>query len=351
MTLKMNTHFTISDLKPGRYKEWDAYVDKHPEGTFFHLSGWHQIAKEVFDHTPYYLVAYQNDCVVGVLPLVEQKSMLFGHALVSIPFCVFGGTLADSDFIQRQLENEAITIGKNLRVDYIELRDRSPSKLTEPWIKHCHHATFSCDIADTPDTILTSVKRKQRAVIRHSLKNNLSADHKDNVDACYDVYAESVRNLGTPVFDRQLFRKLKEVFGDKCDTLIVYDDQKQPVSSVMSFYYRDTVLPYYGGGTPSARGLKSSDFMYYKLMCYAREKGFTTFDFGRSKIDSGAYAFKKNWGMQENELHYRIALIEADSPPNLSPNNPKYKLVISAWQKMPLWLSKIIGPYLSKYLG
>lgn len=330
---------------------WDSYVDKHKEGSFFHLSGWINVIKDVFGHTDHYLIATEQAQVVGVLPLFQQKSFLFGHALVSTPFCVYGGALANSQSIQEKLEDAAYELGCKLGVDYVELRDRKPNPERGPWRSHCQHATFYCQLADSDEQILTAVKRKQRAVIRHSLNNGLEWDNSDNPSLCYDLYAESVRNLGTPVFSKRLFTSLKSVFADQCETLIIKDAQGAPVSSVLSFYYKSTVLPYYGGGTHEARSLKSNDFMYYQLMCLAREKGIHSFDFGRSKVDSGAYKYKQHWGMVEEPLHYRIALIRSTELPNLSPNNPKYRLFINMWQKMPLFLSRIIGPYLSKYLG
>ncbi len=351
MAYQMNKTILIKPLAEGEYARWDQYVDNHHEGSFFHLSGWIRIVTQVFHHRPHYLMAMMGDKLVGVLPLVEQRSLLFGHALISTPFCVYGGAIADNDEIRFKLESEAYLLGCELKVDYVELRDRYAHESKELWQAHCHHSTFSCPIADKPETILTSIKRKQRAVVRHSLANELSWDNQDNPDLCYDVYAESVRNLGTPVFDKKLFRTLKETFGERCNTLIVRDKHNHPVSSVLSFYYKDTVLPYYGGGKFEARELKSYDYMYYQLMCIAREKGITQFDFGRSKHDSGSYSYKKNWGMQEEPLHYKVALVTSNSLPNLSPNNPKYKLFINLWKRMPLSVSRAIGPNLSKYLG
>jgi len=333
------------------FAQWDEYVHQHSHGSFFHLSGWIKVITQVFKHKHHYLIATKNEKVVGVLPLVEQKSRMFGHALISTPFCVYGGAIADNKVVEHKLEMAAYQLGCELDVDYVELRDREYKQSHTPWVEHCHHATFYCPIADTPDEILTSVKRKQRAVIRHSLQNDLSWDNSSDPELCYDVYAESVRNLGTPVFSKQLFVSLTEVFGEQCETLIVRTSDGTPVSSVLSFYYKGEVLPYYGGGTLDARALKSNDYMYYQLMCIAKAKGQQRFDFGRSKNDSGSYNYKKNWGMQEEPLHYRIALVKSQEMPNLSPNNPKYKYFISLWQKMPLWLSRMIGPYLSKYLG
>lgn len=347
----MSAELKIRKATEQDLERWDSYVNNHAQGSFFHLSGWLHIFTNVFKRKPHYMLATQGNEIVAILPLVEQKSWLFGHALISTPFCVYGGVIADTDEIRHEMENAAYELGKELNVDYVELRDREEKDHRDPWIANCHHSTFSCQLEDSEEAILTSVKRKQRAVIRHSLNNNLLADNSDNIDVCYNVYAESVRNLGTPVFSKNLFVELKNVFGSRCETLVINNEQGEAVSSVLSFYYKNEVLPYYGGGIHEARALKSNDFMYYKLMCLAREQGINKFDFGRSKNDSGSYKYKKNWGMSEEKLHYYIALVKSTELPNLSPNNPKYKFFIETWQKLPLSLSRIIGPYLSKYLG
>ncbi|MGF1765208.1 FemAB family XrtA/PEP-CTERM system-associated protein [Aliivibrio kagoshimensis] len=344
-------NIVINNLQPSLHAAWDRYVEGHEQGSFFHYAAWSSIATDVFNHSSHYLIAQQDDTIVGVLPLIEQKSMLFGHALISTPFCAVGGTLADNDYVRRQLENEALAIGRELSVDYVELRDQYPCEFSEPWQLHCKHANFSAPIADDNEQILTSIKRKQRAVVRHSLKNDLIYSNEDNVDVCFNLYAQSVRNLGTPVFSKLLFVKLKEYFGERCETVVIYNADQQPISSVMNFYFQDTVLPYYAGSSDLARQYKSHDFMYYQLMCHAKESGCQHFDFGRSKVDSGSYKFKRNWGFSEQKLYYRIALINAVSLPNLSPNNPKYQLLIKAWKKLPLPISNFIGPFLSKYLG
>ncbi len=335
---------------------WDDFVNDTQSGTFFHLSGWKRVIEEVYKHKCHFIYAVSQEdnaeqkSILGVLPLVEQKSLLFGHALISTPFCVYGGVASDSDDVTTYLENEAIRIANELGVDYLELRypfARNNPKLTEK----CAHSTFGCELAESDDAILAGIKKKQRAVVRHSLKNELSWRADGDVDTAYDVYSESVRNLGTPVFPKRYFAALKNEFGDQCDVLTV-EHQGRPVSSVLNFYFKKQVLPFYGGGLHAARALKSNDFMYYQLMCHAKNnKDAEFFDFGRSKDDSGAYKYKRSWGMEPVALYYQFHLVNAEALPNLSPNNPKYQFFIKMWQKLPVWLSRSIGPYLSKYLG
>lgn len=341
-------------LTPALFMQWDDYVKTHKGGSFFHLSGWQTVIEKSFGHPCYFLYALQQDVICGVLPLVEVKSKLFGHALVSTPFCVYGGAIADTDDIVRQLEQQACQLAEQLQVDYLELRYREAQN--SPLILKQAHSTFGCEIAEGSDKILAGVKKKQRAVIRHSLKNELSCSmssvtsNNDFTDF-YQLLSISYRNLGTPIFTKKYFENLIVSFGDCSDIAVIRDKNNKASSAVMNFYFNKQVLPYYGGGNDSARGLKSADFMYYQVMCNAQEKGKTWFDFGRSKNDSGPYKYKKNWGMEPQPLHYYYHLVNATALPNLSPNNPKYKFFINMWQKLPLKISQFIGPFLSKYLG
>lgn len=345
----MNTHFQIEQLSHNEFSAWDEYVKSHNEGSFFHLSGWKTVIEKSFSHSCFFLMAKQDDNIIGILPLVEVNSTLFGHALVSTPFCVYGGAICDDDVTKKALESEAVSLAESLNVDHLELRYKTEQ--SNDFILKQAHSTFGCEIAEDDQQILAKVKKKQRAVIRHSLKNELSSTITQNIDEFYYLLSHSYRNLGTPIFKKAYFQNLIDVFKENIDITVVKDKEGSPSNAVMNFYFNDQVLPYYGGGNADARFLKSADFMYYQVLCHAREKGCKWYDFGRSKNDSGPYKYKKNWGMEPQPLFYYYHLVKASELPNLSPNNPKYKMFINLWQKLPLKVSQFIGPFLSKYLG
>uniref|UniRef100_A0A486XQN1 BioF2-like acetyltransferase domain-containing protein n=1 Tax=Rheinheimera sp. BAL341 TaxID=1708203 RepID=A0A486XQN1_9GAMM len=334
-------------LTDERAVAWDNFVNANDDATFFHLSGWQQVIADA-GHQCYYLYATEHDTIVGVLPLARVRSRLFGDALVSTPFCVYGGAVG-SDQVKRFLEQEAVKLAQRLQVQHLELRYKTAQQ--NNLTTRVQHAYFACELADTAEQILANIKKKQRAVIRHALNESLEYTLDQQEQDFYHTYSQSVRNLGTPVFSRDFFRKIRQVFPEQSEILTVRKDNKA-VSSVLSFYYKNEVLPYYGGGTLDAKALKSNDFMYYQLMCHARaDKDCNRYDFGRSKLDSGAYNYKKHWGMPAVELPYQYVLIRAKQLPNLSPNNPKYQLFIRLWQKLPLPVSQWLGPMLSRYLG
>jgi FemAB-related protein (PEP-CTERM system-associated) len=197
---------------------------------------------------------------------------------------------------------------------------------------------------------MKAIPRKQRAMVRKGIKAGLQAAVDADVDRFYRIYAQSVRDHGTPVFPKKYFAVLKDVFQDNCEVQTTTLNG-EPASTVMSFYFRNEVLPYYGGGTPLARRVKGFDFQYWELMRRAAENGYQIFDYGRSKAGTGSYSFKKNWGFEPEPLEYQFRLVRAKAVPDVNPLNPKYQLFIKAWQKLPLAVANTLGPMIARNLG
>jgi FemAB-related protein (PEP-CTERM system-associated) len=343
VTLRLN-HLTTADV--GR---WDAFVKAHPEGTFFHLAGWRAVIERAFHHSTYYVFTERDGLVTGVMPLVHVRSRLFQSALISNAFCVYGGPIACDDASRNQLVDYALAEMDRLEVNHVEFRNRRSSG--SGWsYKSDLYATFRREIDTDPEVSLRMIPRKQRAVIRQSLRNNLEVNHEMDVYRFYNLYAESVRNLGTPVFSLNYFKLLASVFSDASEMTTVFCHGK-PVASVFSFFFRDEVLPYYGGGTIAARSLGANDLMYWTVMCDASTKGYRIFDFGRSKRGSGSFNFKRNWGFTAEPLFYEFKLKEPGEIPNINPLNPKYRLFIEGWKRLPVPLTKILGPRIARELG
>lgn len=329
-------------------ERWDRFVGAHPEATFFHKSGWREVIERAFRHKTHYLCAKVGEELEGVLPLAHIRSRLFGNALISLPFCAYGGLLASSDSAATALMGAARALAEELRVDYLELRNRAPRN--PDWPTKNLYVTFSRTLDPDPDVNYKAIPRKQRAMVRKGIEAGLEAQIDDHVDRFYSAYSTSVRNLGTPVFARRYFELLQTIFGSACEVLTV-TQSGQAVASVMSFYFRDEVLPYYGGGTEAAREQKGNDFMYWELMRRASERGVRIFDYGRSKVDSGSYRFKKHWGFAPEPLFYEYYLVRAKTMPDISPVNPKYRSFIELWRRIPLPVARLIGPMLARNLG
>ncbi|ADC62711.1 FemAB family XrtA/PEP-CTERM system-associated protein [Allochromatium vinosum] len=339
----------IRTLTPADVARWDAFVECRPEGTFFHRAGWKRVLEAAFGHSAHYLYAEsETGDILGVLPLGHVRSRLFGNALVSTPFCVYGGSLSESHEIAEQLDAEACRLAESLKVDYLELRYRS-ARHTD-WPSKDLYVTFRKPIDPDPERNLLAIPRKQRAMVRKGIQAGLESRIETDVETVHRLYAESVRNLGTPVFSRTYFRILKEEFGEDCQLLTVHH-QGAPIAAVLSFFFRDEVLPYYGGGTLEARALKANDFMYWEVMRRACEQGVRLFDFGRSKRGTGSFDFKRNWGFEPEPMSYEYHLVRSSQVPDVNPLNPKYRLFIEGWKRLPLPLSRLIGPWLSRSLG
>jgi FemAB-related protein (PEP-CTERM system-associated) len=338
----------IKELMDSGVASWDKFVLGCEQATFFHLAAWRRIIEDVFRHRTHYLHAVRDGRVVGVLPLAHSRSLLFGNALVSLPFCVYGGVATNDSEAYEALIRAAVELARRLRVEYLELRDRADS--LADWPEKSLYVTFRKNIEPNVDANLQAVPRKQRAMIRKGIQEGLSSETDGSLDDFFKLYSLSVRNLGTPVFPARYFRALKETFGDACEILTIKKNGRS-VASVLSFYFRDEVLPYYGGGDTEARDSKANDFMYWELMRRSCEKGVRVFDFGRSKVDTGSYRFKKHWGFEPEPLHYKYHLVTATGMPDLSPANPKYRLFIAGWKKLPLPVSQWLGPKISRFLG
>jgi len=339
---------TVRPFRESDRKAWNAFVVLHPDGTFFHLAGWQDVLDRAFGHRTHYLLAERAGEIRGVLPLAEVRSVLFGHALVSTPFCVYGGIVAADQAARDVLEEEACALARSLGVDHLEMRNRRRSH--PDWPCKDLYVTFRKAISEDPEQNMLAIPRKQRAMVRKGIKEELRAVVDERVDRHYDMYSESLRNLGTPVFSRRYLDVLKEVFGEACEIVTILKGDRA-VASVLNFYFRDEVLPYYGGGTQEARAVAGNDFMYWQVMERAREKGCRIFDFGRSKRGTGAFDFKTYWGFEPEPLYYEYYLVKRTEMPNLSPTNPRFGKAIDLWRRLPLRLTQVLGPPVARYLG
>lgn len=338
----------VHRLRPEDEGRWDAFVQTCPEATFFHRAGWQRVMERGLGHRTHFFYAEQDGAITGVYPLAEVKSWLFGYGLVSLPFCAYGGIAAITDEAHRALDAMGMALADELQVDHLEVRGLKRSH--PDWPCKDLYVTFRKAISGDEDSDLKAIPRKQRAVVRKAIELGLNAEIDAELPRFLSAYETSVRNLGTPIFPRRYFEELKREFGDDCECLVVSHEGKT-VAAVMSFYFRDEVLPYYGGGGDSARELKGNDFLYWALMRHAGIKGVRLFDYGRSKQETGAYHFKKNWGFTPTPLYYEYYLVRAKAVPDVNPLNPKYRLFIAAWKQLPLWLARRLGPLVSRYLG
>jgi len=342
------TNPEIRYLQAADCTRWDEFVTGHPQGTFFHLSGWKEVIERAFGFPTFYLYAERDGRISGVLPLGQLKSLLFGNSLTSVPFCVYGGIIASDAASAAALRKAACELADKLGVDALEFKNREASN--QGWPVKDLYVTFRKEISADNEENLKAIPRKQRAMVRKGIKAGLQSETVAGCERFFRIYSESVRNLGTPVMPLHYFATLREVFGERCEVLMITHEGTD-IAGVMSFYFRDEVLPYYGGSIPLARDLKGNDFMYWELMRQSAERGIRIFDYGRSKDGAGSYSFKKNWGFTPEPMYYEYYLVKATSIPEVNPNNPKYRIFIDAWKKLPLAVANRVGPVLARKLG
>jgi len=328
---------------------WDGYVMACPQATFFHRAGWMRILRDVLHHETHFLLARRDGRITGVLPLARVKSLLFGHSLTSLPFAVFGGVAADDADSANALEAEAQALAQRLGVEHLELRHME--RRHPDWPEQDLYVTFRKELLPGEEANMLAIPRKQRAMVRKGIKNGLKSEIDATVDRFFALYADNVLRHGTPALSKRYFQALCREFGPDCEVLTVTTAEGKPLSSVLSFYFRDEVLPYYAGDDLSARDLAANDFKYWELMRRAVARGIRIFDYGRSKQGTGPYAFKKNWGFEPTPLHYEYRLYKRDSVPQNNPNNAKYQLMIKTWRRLPLGFANWLGPFIVRNLG
>ena len=344
-----------ADLRdPQEVRRIEAFVQGHPQATVFHRPGWLLASAAGTGNRAHALVAERGGELTAYLPLTEIHSPLFGRMLASSGFAVGGGLLTESPKQGSAMFTALEELALRLSCPAVELRGGELPARRAGWtIKLDSHCGFIQPLAADDEAQLLQIPRKQRAEVRKGLAGDLTitvGSGPAERAAHYAVYAESVRNLGTPVFPAALFDAVLNEFGEAADILTVWNGAA-PVASVLSLYHDGAVLPYWGGGTHAARRLRANDRMYYALMLHARRRGCSRFDFGRSKTHSGAYDFKRNWGFEPEPLSYAQWTAPGAAARDADPTSARHSARIALWKRLPLRLTNWVGPMIARGLG
>jgi FemAB-related protein (PEP-CTERM system-associated) len=347
-TIDLASRIESRQLEPGEESQWDRFVMSSPSGTFCHLSGWKTVFERVLGHQCFYLVARNERGISGVFPISLIRNKLFGDCLVSSPLTVYGGICADDEESYSSLLQAGSNLADRLGVQYLEMRNRTvpfPTSLPGKDL----YVTFTQDLSPGPERLLQGLPRDTRYQVRKSLKAGLEWTEDLTGQEFYELYARSVHRLGTPVFSRELFARLRGEFPKQV-RLFGVRKGKTAIAGVLCFYFRDQVLPYYGGALPEYYKDCPNNFMYWNLISQSCKEGFRQFDFGRSKRGTGSFQFKSAWSMQVTELPYQYHLVRAKTVPHLSPIDKKFQLPVAAWKRLPFSWTKVIGPRLIRWV-
>ena len=341
-----------SDLaSSGECRGIESYLADRPDSSLFHLPAWSRTAERGCGQRSRYLVAEQGGRIVGCLPLTEVRSLLFGRALVSAGFGTGGGIVADNDFARAALAEAGWALAERLGCGSVELRG---GVVPAGWTASTGaYAAFARDLPTDAATLLAAIPKRQRAEVRRArdfgLDLSIGRDSRHVADH-FRVYAESVRNLGTPVFPRRLFEAALAEFGEAAEILQLHREGR-PLATMLTFRFRDTIQPYWGGGTAEARKWRANDLLYFETMRRGVELGCTRADFGRSKVGTGPHARKRIWDFAETPLVYGVRTADGAKPREVNPLDPKYRLQVAAWQRLPLAVANRLGPMIARGLG
>ena len=329
---------------------WDQYVFQHKLGTLFHTTGWRDAVRAIYPHEDFYLTAWRDGRVVGVLPLFLVSSRWTGRSLVSVPYGVGGGILADDDETASALAKRTENLAEGLACRGVDMR--SEQVQIPGWQHVDRYVGFSRALPTDPADVLAMLPRKARAAARQARdRHNLSITYGD--DQLYDVwriYCVNMRRLSSLSYPLAFFTALIESLPGAHWTAVVRRDNK-PVAGLITFLYKDRVLPYFFGATSEARSCHAANFIYLCTMERGVEEGYRIFDFGRSRKDNtGSCNFKRFQGFQPRELGYQQYTAPGRRPVNLSPSNPRIQLARKAWRLLPLPLATRLGAVLSKHI-
>ena len=347
--MAMSTHgIETRALEQPDVQAWDSFVLQHPAATTFHRLAWSWAVQAAYDHQPMHLTAWASGQLVGVLPLFLVRSVFVGRVLVSVPYGTYGGILAENDQAAAALLEAAQATARDCGVAYLELRHREPNAFDLQEIDR--YDTFRKALPSRVEDVLPSLPKKARAAARAGLETLTTETGPHLLGVVYDLYARTMRRLGSPNYRRRLLDQLHQRFAGDAVCLVVRSDS-QPVAGVMSFVFRDEIMPYFSGSTPAGRAADAGNVMYLKLMAYAVQRGLRWFDFNRTRRDNpGPHAFKRHLGFEPTRLHYQISLNRARHLPNLTPSRRPFALASKVWRRLPLCLTRPIGGRITKWV-
>ncbi len=329
---------------------WDDYVEQHEQGSIYQKSEWKRIIENHFGKKTFYIYTLNDQKITGVLPLILFKSRLFGTFIISVPYVNYGGMLYSDAESEKLLLAEAEKIRIETGADFVELRNLTNQH--EGLTLKTQKVTFFLDLPETDEELFAGFKSKLRSQIRRPLKEEMYSKigGLELLDAYYAIFCRNMRDLGTPVYSKSFFKTILEESPDNSNIVIVYTKEHKAVGCAFLIGSKKRMEIPWASTLREYNRLSPNMLLYWEILKFSIEKGYKQFDFGRCSKDSGTYKFKKQWGATEQQLYWFYLLPEGQKLPEINPNNPKYKLAIAAWQKMPLFMTKIIGPQVVKNL-
>lgn len=338
----------VSEFTEDYAKEWDAYVEKSVDSTFYHQLGWKRVIENSLGHKSYYLVAKEDDSIKGILPLFLVNNIFFGKLLVSVPAANYGGICADNEEIKKLLIENVKELSRTLKVDYLELREFQCNDYDLPCDRL--HLTFLIALDSSVDLIWYRLDKNVRSSIKKAIRSGLNAKWYFNEwkDEFYDVYFHSMRRLGSPAHSKHFFKIiLKEFPNNSCIVSVEY--KGRIIASDFIVFFKKNIIPLFSGAYKEFFCLRPNNFISWEEIRYGCENSFEFYDFGRSQWNTGSFDFKRRWGGKPQQLYYYY-LNRTSHFPVRNPIDSKWKLYKKIWKRLPTFLARQLGPKIIKYL-
>ncbi len=343
------TGYTVSHETPTDLSEWQAFVENTAHATVYHDGRWKEIVKNNFRHD-IHQITYRdaNGQLAGILPLCHLKSQIFGSFSISMPYFNYGGPLAENPLIEEALMSHAAKLSDDLGCTHMEIRE---TEGRSEWKSVQRKVSMILPLPSNDEALDTKLGSKVRAQVNKAKLNDLQVKFGslDLLDHFYSVFSQNMRDLGTPVYGKKIFEDILKCFPESAFIAIVYKNEK-PLAAGFLLGYRDKLEIPWASSIRSQNHLGANMFMYRSILTEAIARKYQFFDFGRSTIGASTYKFKKQWGAKEHPLHWHYWTQNNQDVPEINPDNPKYKLVIKAWQMLPVFVTRIIGPKLARDL-
>jgi serine/alanine adding enzyme len=369
----MNGNPSVILLDESLHSGWNEYVTSHPQGLFSHHLGWKSIIEKTYGHKTYYMVAVRFEekerSVVGVLPLVHLKHPFLTNSMISLPFLDCGGILADNPEVENSLLEEAIRLARSLKVRSVELRHLEPIfslksnggdeavSMVGPdfpdWSVQVrsHKVRMLLALPSSSEILMKSFKSKLRSQIHRPIKAGLisKVGGEELVDDFYKVFSTNMRDLGSPVHSKELIVNVLRQFQQVAKIAMIYRNET-PVACSLMTGFKNTMSNPWASSLLEYRELSPNMLLYWTMLEYASNQGFTFFDFGRSSVDEGTYHFKEQWGAKPLPLAWYY-ISNGRRFDSMGTDKTKFSKAISCWQKLPVPVTKVIGPMIRKYIG
>lgn len=328
---------------------WQQFTESHSDCTNYHRWHWKEVIERSFAWPTFYLMARDGGHVGGILPLVWQKSRLFGSFLTSLPFFNAGGVVAEDKAAEDALLREGIKLCQQLKARHLELRHRHDHSLALP--AKTNKVSVVMEVGPDEEKMLRALRHEVRTKIRKAIKLGLTAEvcGIEGLHDFYEIFAHTMRELGTPVYGRNFFREILRTFPSDTHIVVVRYQGKAIAASLISGF-RDTLETIWGASLHQYNSMAPNMLMYWKMICFTLERGYGVFDFGRSTVGSGPHKFKLQWSSHEVPLYWNYWLPKGNELPELNPQNPRYRLAIWLWRRLPLPVTKWIGPRIVRCL-